>query len=342
MADFLDTAHKLWKTGQVNNHVDSFERTFKGISTLQQVHSKSQLDIQNIESVFAAFDMAKTIGRFSNYPRQDVDNLSSSIAQVIVATVEKTLNFPVHPDSRIINDPPPYGDFLRLFRRLADEATPKQTVSVLTFNYDLALDFSFYKDGYSVDYGLDEQNSSSGPTPLLKLHGSVNWTRCTECKSVIPLHLRDYFEGPQPIQLPGPTSVYINLSHKLKSMTHCNKPVDPTPVIVPPTWNKNEYHRSISNVWAHAAKELSEAENIFVMGYSLPESDAFFRYLFALGTVSDVTLKRFWVFNPDSSPSTRERYEKLLGPGAQQRFKYFPETFADGIQHLWHENSFWQ
>ena len=32
---------------------------------------------------------------------------------------------------------------------------------------------------------------------------------------------------------------------------------------------------------------------------SLPASDHFFRYLYALGTVGDLRLKRVWVFDPD-------------------------------------------
>jgi hypothetical protein len=38
-------------------------------------------------------------------------------------------------------------------------------------------------------------------------------------------------------------------------------------------------------VWRTAAQHLSEAEHIFIIGYSLPETDQFFRYLYGLGTV---------------------------------------------------------
>ena len=55
-------------------------------------------------------------------------------------------------------------------------------------------------------------------------------------------------------------------------------------MIVPPTWNKTEYHSNLSHVWHEAAVELGSARNIYVFGYSLPETDSFFRYLFALGT----------------------------------------------------------
>ena len=45
------------------------------------------------------------------------------------------------------------------------------------------------------------------------------------------------------------------------------------------------------------ATVLSEAENIFVCGYSLPATDAFFHLLFALGSVGNTRLRNFVVFD---------------------------------------------
>jgi hypothetical protein len=87
-------------------------------------------------------------------------------------------------------------------------------------------------------------------------------------------------------------------------------------------------------VWARAAAELAEAENIFVIGYSLPPSDAFFRFVHALGTVGKKTLRRFWVFNPDNTRTVRGRSESLLGHGARARFEYDPDTFSSAIKEI--------
>ena len=71
------------------------------------------------------------------------------------------------------------------------------------------------------------------------------------------------------------------------------------PDVVPPTWNKSQYHGELESVWKAAARGLSTAENIIVCGYSLPESDQFFRYLYALGTVGELRLKNLGVFDPN-------------------------------------------
>jgi len=339
MGDFLDTADNLWRSGNVRGVEDSFQKVFQGISELQQVHSKSQLDIQNVESVFAAFEMGRTLKKFGGYSLDQIGELAKAMRQVIVHTIQTTLKLPVQGQRAV--EPPPYKDFVRLVSYLRGEASPPSDVAIITFNYDMAIDYSLYINRISVNYSLEEDKSLSG-IPLLKLHGSLNWARCSVCNQVIPWLLSDYFKEYSWNIFHGDNIKYVTLgigSH-LKSYAHCSKDknVDEEPVIVPPTWNKTQYHETLSNVWSRAAEELSDAENIFAIGYSLPMSDAFFRYLYALGTVGRTTLKRFWVFNPDRSGQTESRFRELLGPGAQARFRYFPEPFSGSIGII--ENKF--
>ena len=91
------------------------------------------------------------------------------------------------------------------------------------------------------------------------------------------------------------------------------------PMIIPPTASKVGLHRELSNVWGRAATRLAEANNIFVVGYSWPQTDHFFQQLYALGTVGRTILSRFWVF--DINPSVRQRFhDELLGQQARDCF----------------------
>jgi hypothetical protein len=83
-----------------------------------------------------------------------------------------------------------------------------------------------------------------------------------------------------------------------------------------------------------AALELRDAENIYVIGFSLPTTDEFFRYLYGLGTVGDTILQRFWVVDPDPSGAVEQRFRGLLGPGAEERFRPFKEHFGSFIPKL--------
>jgi hypothetical protein len=95
---------------------------------------------------------------------------------------------------------------------------------------------------------------------------------------------------------------------------------------------KLQYHDSLGRVWRAAAAELSTAENIFVCGYSLPDTDQFFKYLYALGTIGSARLKRFWVFNPDEE--VERNFRDLLGQGVLPRFRFFRETFAQMFSEM--------
>lgn len=334
MMEFLDAAYNLWKLGSISDaKEESFADIFEAIGYLQRVHSKSRLDIQNIESVFAAFEMANILNRFGDYTPEKIKKLLGAMKTVIVSTIEKTLLFPVRGQQVVA--PPPYESFAKLVYDLRRAATRRQTIAVITFNYDIAVDYAFYHFRIPVEYGLENERIDNA-IPLLKLHGSLNWAWCSQCEVVVPWTLPDHlskYKWNFPLIEP-PGKVVFPIGSELASFSHGEHPVDPEPVVVPPTWYKSDYYRVLSPVWQRAALELSTAENIFVIGYSLPPSDLFFRYLYALGTVGEAILKRFWVFDPDTSGGVRGRFEQLLGPGSEQRFHSFEKTFDQSIGEI--------
>ncbi len=331
MNDFLDVAYNLWRTGDVKDFDQQFASVFRGRSALQQVHSKSQLNIQNIESVFAAFEMGKTLQKFGDFNNEEIENLVAAMKSIIVATIESKLEFPVSSDQASIYSPYPYDSFVEMLQNLKTKSVPKQDVAVITFNYDLALDYAFYKEQIGIYYGL-EGNRRDNAVPFLKLHGSLNWAHCSVCGKVVPWELKEYYSTHQ---LRFKQNIYrLRLGSKIKEHKHGDHEMYSEPLIAPPTWSKAEYYKILSPVWANAAKELSDAENIFVIGYSLPESDSFFRYLYALGTVGSTILKRFWVFDPDRTGDVEKRFRDLLGHGAQQAFQPFQLTFENAIGEI--------
>jgi hypothetical protein len=111
----------------------------------------------------------------------------------------------------------------------------------------------------------------------------------------------------------------------LQTCNKCSKQFAREPVIVPPTWNKGGFSAgSMRSVWSAAAKHLSEAEYIVIIGYSVPPTDHLFHYLYALGTMSETRVKKILVYNPDSS--VEDRYRRLLGPTTSSRFRFESDT----------------
>jgi hypothetical protein len=122
-------------------------------------------------------------------------------------------------------------------------------------------------------------------------------------------------------------------SYVTQKLTERGLEFDPQPILVPPTWSKGEHYLGIERVWARAAKELSEAQYIFILGYSLPETDQFFRLLFALGTEGKVPLSRIELFDPNAN-TLAPRFHSFLGHATLDRFKAYELRFAEGIDAI--------
>jgi hypothetical protein len=324
MKDFLDRAHELMYTEGVSR--DAFDRVFRIVAALQILHAKSHTDLQNIESIFNLFEMSQLVGRLPGVSEEDFKSASSSIRRVLAETIENSCLFPI-VDARVTPGEPYRSLVHRLRERHYTKKLPLDWAFV-TFNYDIALDFAINWSNLKVDYGLHPKDSDPKSVRLFKLHGSLNWTEC-ECGEIVPL---EHIKLPEQTE-PGVSVALIALSRLLPTLKHCSdKSVTGLPAIVPPSWNKTQYQRSFGRVWQRAATELAEAENIIVIGYSLPKSDAFFQDLFRLGIAGGTRVKRFVVVDPDEG--TEERFHSLLGPELEARFRHRTEGFDVAIEWI--------
>lgn len=295
MNQFLDTARELLGSGVAAPWKRSFQAVFEAIGYLQRAHSKADLDLFNLEAVFSAFHMSKTLGL-----RQFQDkDLASEFKRVIHYVISSKAD-------HIHNIHQPYIKFAKIVRHLAQN----NRLSIITFNYDLVFDFVLRKNGTFYSYG-EPVDHVARKVQLLKLHGSLNWCWCPECGEI----KRSLLPKPYKVsEFAAQRFVPLDLGTCNKCTNHFE------PFIVPPTYDKAEHHNTLQGIWQAAAASLSEAEDLYVIGYSLPDSDLFFRYLFALGTIGAAPFRRIWVFDPD--PAVKERFRELLGPGAVRRFSF--------------------
>jgi hypothetical protein len=333
MADFLEVASNLHRQKAVEDKkaAADFEKVFSAIGALQAAHSKAQLDLTNIESIFAALEIANVLGKLPGTQPQDIPGVIAALRELIVKTLELTIKFPTKGRHRI-EPPKPYGDFTELLRYLRADASPSHTVSVITFNYDIAVDIALYRAGMGPDYGIVPKTQHRNPVPLLKLHGSLNWA-ARDDGTVYPLLLDDYFEkSGLPWSFEGNECTVPIGSQLQEYFSQLNPKIKVVrePVIVPPTWNKANHYQGLSDVWANAAHQLEEAEYLFIIGYSLPPTDAFFRMLYALGTVGKNPLTKIVVYNPDTR-DVDGRFQSMLGLGAKARYEYVQTIFQGAI-----------
>jgi hypothetical protein len=69
MSNFLDQAYRVLRYTDASIDRGKFELVFDAINQLQAVFAKSILELGNIESVFAAFEMAELFGRLGKLIR---------------------------------------------------------------------------------------------------------------------------------------------------------------------------------------------------------------------------------------------------------------------------------
>jgi hypothetical protein len=172
---------------------------------------------------------------------------------------------------------------------------------------------------------------------LIKPHGSLNWGRVKNSSRIIALDTKKVIDR-EPIEatptMPSPFTCLFGSKIVEHMQKQHNVEVEDVPVLVPPGIYKAEQHFSLRSVWSAAARELSEAEDIIVIGFSLPTTDFFFNHLYALGTEGESVIRRFWVYNPDDTGEVENRFRNILGTQAIPRFVYQAWPFEHAMTEI--------
>jgi len=339
MDGFLDRARELLEGGELN---DCKGRIIDVLTAahddLLPLHAKANLQVEgNVEDLISAIDMGVLIQKYGERDSKSLNDLRDSAIIFLCRTIEQSMGFPIREG---------YAHPTQSYDALA-EIVAKATkpigspsgigheVSIVTFNYDIGLELALRYHNVLPDYGLKTkvvtQGQFSRQIKVLKLHGSINWGRCSVCGAIVPTVL-----APQGhiVSFPGTTqkNYYFPVLQYLSKVKHTDGALEPLPFIVPPTWNKTIASPELRSIWQQAAAELGSAENIVVVGFSLPDTDRFFRYLFALGVMSKTRLRKFLVLDPD--PNVHRRFEALTGSVTRGRFAATPTLFSHGLNTI--------
>lgn len=246
------------KTGQLisDNHLNRgfFENLFRFLEKYYNLKESelSQCCI-DIEEVLTVLDLNED--KFSFARRE--------LIRLIYLTLDKIL----------------YGDPCPHHKCIVDQLDNDDTI--ITFNWDLLVDNLISKhQAQKPDYQYTfdkifrvgswepDRSVSKGPK-LLKLHGSFNWMYCKKCEAAYAFVLTgktaaDQIRDPEDGRLKCPA---------------CKGQTDP--VIIPPTLSKAyEVWTVINSAWERARKSLESADEIMIIGYSMPVTDFQAKWLF--------------------------------------------------------------
>ncbi|MDA8213041.1 MAG: SIR2 family protein [Clostridia bacterium] len=138
---------------------------------------------------------------------------------------------------------------------------------ILTFNYDLVVERALERNNLGVDYQLflpgsplDRESTAIRfqlRIPVIKLHGSINLVFCTRCYSV-----REASAGALLCnQCRNPDRSLAKESSTLR------------PFLIAPTLFKSYSLPDLRRIWYTAYNCLSRAQELIIIGYSLPAAD---------------------------------------------------------------------
>ena len=154
---------------------------------------------------------------------------------------------------------------------------------------------------------------------LLKLHGSTNW----------------YYSGRPDFY--GETILYADVPpFGTATAGEEERQADKETLIIPPVTEKTTYFRNetVGRLWLEAARAISTAGRVFVIGYSLPPSDLGMTLF--LATVRRNPPPTFHVVDID--PEVARRYRKVLSSHVEASFirdddavARFATDYADGF-----------
>jgi hypothetical protein len=288
-----------------------FGRVIQYRFDLDKALAKVLVDLDNIEQLFGFLEMEL---RLSSRVSADLTkNMTYLIARTLEATSTAVL---WNGQNALVTRPVggtrfqyqfngnQYGFFAGFASGLwnpSKQNAGKSSDSVISFNYDLILEremgalgiLPVYESTGAANYeGFPQQKVQ---LTFLKMHGSANWLHCQRCDVLWAFTP----EKAKAFEVEGqlcPSCRQLGLAT----------------VIVPPTWNKGLETKFILPVWKRVLEELTTAGRIFIVGYSFPESDQFFKYLLGLALSTNTALTEIHVVS--DSVKIRDRFEALFHP----------------------------
>jgi hypothetical protein len=356
--NFLDYSRQLFDqpfSGLDEIEREHFRRVFDFRREMAQAREKILLDLDDIEQLFGLVEISR---RLRATPLETRDSTVYLIAKTLQMSIEahgkERARFAIHHrrefTSSIFSARPqlPYNQDGEIFRidaydffagLLAGVFDDRQRRefrkdTLVTFNYDLVCEHSLRRFGIEANYGLDPNIFADQRDlvdkerfEILKLHGSTNWGICGRCNKRGVILSQKVTDSP---------SEFRN-----RKCPACNESF--VPLLIPPSWDKSGYAEIIAPVWKRAVDELKLATRICIIGYSIPETDAFFKYLITMALAGNHQLYKLIVvdYRAPIYPHPRSldvvgrkrdlvkgRYLKLLDKLFRtRRFFYFDEGF---------------
>ena len=241
-----------------------------GEPDLEFVLSLVDLDNQNASNVpefKPLINDLEMVARKLNLEAWDSPRIKRGFAALVASAFQYKSCQLLSKDAKIAHE-----NFSTISATWAAHLNPGDTL--ITFNWDLLQEILLFRagkwsceDGYGMQL-ISEKLLKPSQITILKMHGSCNWALRHGEDRFLQIDYSDVFFGPD--------------RHKFCDPELLGSTSDYGDSLIIPSYLKDPLRVNILNsVWKSAASVLREAENLVILGYSLPAPDMPARRLFS-------------------------------------------------------------
>ncbi len=292
----------------IRSHFENNHDTFLIVNFIRNLYPNFNLDYKiypNIEDILSLIEVSKDVG--TKIPRFQYKYYTEDVSEIKRAILKKLYVYFFIKLNKV------EGDRAKKIVEFAKCLKPSDVI--ISFNWDLNLEKVL--EGLKKEYQYNLADGNIEKITILKPHGSLNWFKLDEI-----LLSRDktepLFEGSKDIQVFKPLRPVSSAIKK-----------DFLPFIIPPIMQK-EINEDLKTIWENIYAVLSQANEINILGYSLPSNDLNVRYAFRTAIWRNKHIqdknrdkRQFLVVNPNDS--VYMTYRNLVGESIQFEQAKFEE-----------------
>lgn len=297
MSNFIEKAKDMY-FGDTANKYSYFKEIFEELDKMSVIKNHFNCDLSNIEEVLSILTMNETI-------KASRGSFKKKYIQFIKDVIEKYT--------------PPY------------QISYSRTESLLHnfYSKDLSIGYlSFVANLFQIQIGargFKDQWGMSSP-----MHYSQQLVKQYDY-SVITLNYDLVLENAvQKINDFFSSNLFFNKDSTFPSLAKLHGCISRDDII-PPTWNKSNNHKSIKDSWCLAGNLIQNANHIRVLGYSLPKTDAYIKYLLKSAVIANKHLKTIDVVCLDKDRNTENQYREFI---SHPNFNFYNRNLTDYIMDL--------
>jgi hypothetical protein len=282
---------------------ESFRNIYQFFSEYSNVKHYLNVDFFNIEELLSIIEMSHFLSEDEN----------SKLKNDIIVFIKEVISKNTPPFIETEGKYKPYKLFLKNCLEIKEGVSipfsrNNNSNSVISLNYDLLI------ENMLIEYNrLNLRKFEDARTFKFEYGNNIEYD--LEAK---------YYNNPMKVEI---AKLHGSLNFK-------------NDIIIPPTWNKTN-NPEIKSIWQLAFNLLSNANKIVFIGYSLPQTDAYLKYLLINAINKNENLKRIEVINPDDEKeTTKNRYASFFEKSLETKamFQYIPKKFEDWIEEIEKQN----